>query len=180
MDQKTTPHHKAEDAKDLYRAGEYARAAEAFGAAARAYTGEGDERNAAEMRSNQSVALLQLEEYDRALGAIRSVGEVFAEAGDTRRLAVALSNQAAALEGAGRVEAAAGKYREAADLFEEIGDREKGQQVMQALSALELKSRRPMGAMASMLVGLEQVENPTLFQRVLKKILNIPFRLMDR
>lgn len=174
-----SPSKFVEEAQRSYRAGDYTGAAEAYAAAARSYAGQ-DPLAAAEMRSNQSVALLQVDAYREALQALEGVVEAFAEAEDTQRRAVALSNRAAALEGIGRLEEAEAAYREAAELFEETGDTEKEQQAMQALSAAQLRSRRPMGALTSMIVSLDRVENPGLLQRWLKKFLEIPLRILNR
>lgn len=174
------PGETAEKAQRLYRAGKYAEAADAYGTAAQAWAAGGDELQAAEMHSNQSVALLQLEDYQGALEAARGTDAVFAGAGDVSRQGIALSNQASALAGLGQRQKALKKYRQAADLFETQGDRQKYSQVMKELSSLQLQSRKPMGALASMLVSLEQEENPSPLQRALKKFLEIPFKLLNR
>jgi len=179
MSQDQSPSKFVQEARRSYRADDYAGAAEAYAAAARAYNGQ-DPLAAAEMRSNQSVALLQMDAYREALHSLEGVAQVFAEAGDSQRQAVALSNRAAALDGAGRVEEAVAVYRKASEMFEEMGDTEKQQQVMQALSAAQLRSRQPMGALASMIISLDRVENPSLLQRGLKKFLKIPLRLLKR
>lgn len=173
----STPGQKAEEGKRLYRGGEYASAAAAYARAAGAYEREGDLSRAAEMRSNQSVALLQAGAYEQAWEIVQGIDRFFADVGDIERQAIALSNQGAVLEELGRKEEAAERYRRAGALFREIGQDEKARQVMQALSALQLRSRDAMGAIASMVEGLESLENPTLFQRILKAILKIPFNV---
>jgi len=127
------------------------------------------------MRSNQSVALLQARDVESAWEVVRGIDQIFAEEGDIQRQAVTLSNQAAVLEGLGRRTEAAERYRRAGDLFAECGEGEKRRQVMQALSALQLKSWKPLSALSSMAHGLEGLRKPTFFQRILKKILKIPF-----
>jgi hypothetical protein len=49
----------AEKGKKEYEAGNYIAAADLFSQAAQAYISKADELNAAEMKNNQSVALLQ-------------------------------------------------------------------------------------------------------------------------
>lgn len=169
------PDRKVEEGKRHYRAGEYTAAAAAYAHAAGAYERDGEHCKAAEMRSNQSVALLQAGDVGQAWEVVQGVDQLFAVMGEPEKQAITLSNQAAVLEELGRRREAAERYRQAAALFQELGDGEKRRQVMQALSALQLKSRDAMGAFASMVDGLESVENPTLLQRLLKKILKIPF-----
>jgi tetratricopeptide (TPR) repeat protein len=171
------PDRKAEEGKRRYRAGEYVSAAAAYARAAEAYEREGNQRKAGEMRSNQSVALLQAGECEGAWEVVQGLDQRFAEMGEPEKQAIALSNQAAVLEELGRRGEAAERYRQAAALFQELGDGEKRRQVMQALSTLQLQSRDAMGAIASMVDGLESVEDPTLLQRILKKILKIPFNV---
>ena len=73
-------------------------AAEAFSQALREFELAGDELNAAEMRNNLSVALLQGGKAQQAYAALKGSEEVFAKAGDKKRQAMALGNQAAARE----------------------------------------------------------------------------------
>jgi hypothetical protein len=50
--------------------------------------------------------------------------------------------------------------------------------VLQSLSKLQLKSGRQIEALATMEAGLEGFKKPTLKQRILKKLLQMPFRFL--
>jgi hypothetical protein len=48
---------------------------------------------------------------------------------------------------------------------------------MQSLSMLQLQMGRQLQALASMQNGIEGVERPSASQKMLKKLLNIPFNI---
>ena len=79
-----------------------------------------------------------------------------------------------------RIEAALEDYQKSADLFKQIGDNELFTSTMQALSALQLRTGRQLEALATMKAGVDKIERPGLKSRFLKKLLDIPFRLLNR
>ena len=89
----------AEQGKKEYETGNYVAAADLFSQAAQAYTSVQDELNAAEMKNNESVALLQAGKAREALQATEGTEEIFQKANDIKRQGIAISNRAAALEG---------------------------------------------------------------------------------
>ena len=98
MDQ-MNPSSLAERGKQEYEKGKYLSAADLFSQAAQAYASAKDELNAAEMKNNQSVALLQAGKAKEALQATDGTEEIFQQTGDLKRQGIAISNRAAALEG---------------------------------------------------------------------------------
>lgn len=164
----------------LYAAGDYLEAAGSFAAAARAYREVQEPLEAAELENNRCVSLLQIGRGEEALEAVRGTEEVFREAGDLKRQAVALANLGAALEETGDKAGAADHYTRSADLLEELGEDELHLQVRKSLSALQLKNRDTLGALVSMRRGLEGEGRRGPVQRILKKLLEIPFKLLSR
>ncbi len=152
-------------------------AAEQFARIAEQYQAQGDLLQAAEMRNNQSVALLQGSDAKGALQAVEGTISLFAEAGDRRRQAMALGNRAAALEALGRLEEAAADYRQAADLFAELDERELRATTLNALGAVLLKLQRPTDAALAAQAALEAHPHPTLKQRLLRRLSRLAFRL---
>ena len=71
-----------ESAKDLYQTGKFQQAADGFSQAAALYLEKGEPLLAAEMRNNQSVALLKAKKPSLALEAVMGTDLVFQEAGD--------------------------------------------------------------------------------------------------
>lgn len=163
----------AEQAKRIYEAGNLAAAALAFADAAAAYAAAGDGLMAAEMKNNQSVALLRAKQPQAALEAAAGTEAAFAQAGDFRRLGMAHANQASALEALKRFKDAIAAYEKAGGSLEKAGEDQLRVQVMQLLSALYLRRWQFLNAVIALQSGLAGVKNPTPKQRLMKKVLFI-------
>ncbi len=175
-----TPAQLARDGKTAFEKQDYPQAAAAFQAAENGFRASGDDLNAAEMANNRSVALLQNDDSQAALEAVMGTAEIFAESGDRKRQALSLGNQAAALGALGRKEEAEKLYWEAAQILKELGEDDMRASVLQSISRLQMGSGRYMEAIASMESGIEGIQKPSLTQRMLKKLLSIPGKLMNR
>ncbi|MBM3152496.1 MAG: hypothetical protein FJZ96_09905 [Chloroflexi bacterium] len=160
-----------EKANAAYKAGKYRDAARDFGSAAEAYAGSGSDSLAAEMKNNQSVALLQARQPGEALEVALGTEKVFAKTGDLRRQGMALANQAAALDALRRKDEALARYRRALTVFEKAGENEYAADVWKALAAIQASRGKVTDAVISMQTSLMGVEHPTLKQRILKKLL---------
>lgn len=180
QEQPLTPEKLQQEGKTAYEREEYEEAVRAFEAAERGYAAAGDPLNAAEMANNRSVTLLQMGDAQGALNAVGNTPDIFAEAKDTRRHAMALGNKAAALAELGNREEAEKLYWESAKLLNEIGETALRASVLQAISRLQMRSGRMMEAVASMQSGLDQVEKPSFTQRMLKKLLQVPIKMLNR
>lgn len=180
MNEALTPEQLVLQAKDLYEQEEYLEAAGVFGGAAESYRAAGDALMAAEMVNNRSVALLMAGEAEEALAAVGDTPTVFAESGDVRRQALALGNRAAALAKLNRKEEAEQTYWDSARLLGEIGENDLRASVLQAISRLQLGGGRYMEALSSMESGLEQTGRLSFSQRILKRLIGIPKKLINR
>lgn len=165
-------------AQAAYNNGDYPGAAERFVSVATAYQLAGDMLMAAEMHNNASVAYLRAGNSEAALAEVSDTPEIFARAGDVRRQAIAIGNRAAALEGLSRVDEALESYEQAAALFQQVGDIDLRLHTMQAISSLQLESGRRLQALATMKAGLDDLKKPTLKQRILQHLLDIPFNML--
>ncbi len=178
MSQPVNPDQLSSQGKSAYQRGDFLEAAEAFQAAAEGYQLVGDTLNKAEMANNRSVALLQAGQAEAALQAVQGTPEIFANASDRRRQAMALGNRAAALNKLNRVDEAIADYENAADLFKQLGEHDLRAPLLQALSVLQLRTGRQLESLASMNAGLNEYEQPKPRQRLLKKLLDIPMKLL--
>ena len=115
-------------------------------------------------------------ESQNALNIILGIDELYEKSGDVHRQAITLGNQASALEKLNLQEQAAKKYEESSRLFKQIGDLENRSIVLQSLSELQMKMGHQLDAMATMQVSLLNKKKPSIFDRFLKKLLQIPFR----
>lgn len=165
-------------AQTAYGQSQFAKAAELFEACRQAWLSIGNTVEAAEAQSNQSVAWLQAGDVTAALQTCIGTDTVFAEAGDSRRQAFALGNQAMILDAAGKLDEAEVCYQSCADLLKKIGDTENRSTTLRHLSALQLKRGKQLDAMATMDIALNGQKKLSLHERLLKKLLKIPFRML--
>ena len=167
------PNNLARQAKSAYEKEDYAGAAQLFEQAAQAYDADGASLDSAEMKNNASVAWLQAKNAKHALAVLAGTVEIFDMAGDLRRQGLALGNEGAALEALNRNDEAAKKFVASAELLERSGDDQMRAEVMKALSALQVKTGKPVDAFISMQVGVAGVQNPTFKQRILKTLFRL-------
>jgi tetratricopeptide (TPR) repeat protein len=167
------PHTLAEDGKKEYAKNNFKAAAGLFAQAAQAYTSVQDELNAAEMKNNESVALLQAGNAKGALQATDGTEAIFQKAGDIKRQGVAVSNRAAALEELKKWQEALAEYDRAASLFEQAGEGDMHSIVRKAAANLNLKHGRIGHSQMDVYDSLRLVEKPTFTQRIMKWLMRI-------
>lgn len=162
-----------EKGKKEYELGAYLAAADLFAQAAQGYASTQDELNAAEMKNNQSVALLQAGKAKEALQATEGTEDVFQKAGDVKRRGIAVSNRAAALEGLKKWNEALQEYDRAALLFEEVGEGDMHSMVRKTAANLNLKRGHIADSQMDVYDSLRLVEKPSLTQRIMKFFMRI-------
>ena len=162
---------QADKGKLAFQAKQYEAAIAEFQAAAQGYASLNAPLDAAEMRNNLSVALLQSGRAREALEAAQGTDEVFAQAGDARRQGMAVGNQAAALESLGRKDEALAAYERSAQLFADAGEGDLRSMVLKSAAALKLKRGRITDSAFNMIGSLEAREKPSVFERILKSLL---------
>jgi tetratricopeptide (TPR) repeat protein len=165
----------AEQGKQEYAKGAFVTAADLFSQAAQAYDNVQDELNAAEMKNNQSVALLKAGKAEDALHATDGTEEIFLKAGDLKRQGIAIANRAAALEGLKKLSEAMDEYNRAADIFEKAGEGDMHSIVRKATAELFLKRGYLGNTQLDVLDSLRLVEKPTVTQRILKFMMRLGF-----
>lgn len=163
----------ADKAKQEYEQGNYSSAAEMFSQAAKAFSAAKDELNAAEMKNNQSVALLQAGKAREAFQATDGTESVFEQAGDLKRQGVAVANRAAAFEGMKKWQEALAEYDRAASILEQAGEGDMHSLVRKSAANLNLKLGRMTDSQMDVLDSIRLAEKPTLTQRILKFLIRI-------
>jgi tetratricopeptide (TPR) repeat protein len=163
----------AENGKTEYERGNYLAAADSFFQAAQAFASMQDELNTAEMKNNQSVALLQAGQAKEALQATEGTEIIFQKNGDLKRQGIAVSNRAAALEGLKRWNESLEEYDRAASLFEQIGEGDMHSMVRRSAANLHLKRGRIADSQMDVFDSLRLVEKPTFAQRIMKFFIRI-------
>jgi len=171
----STPAALAEQGKQEYGKANYSAAANLFLQAAHAYESAKDSLNAAEMKNNQSVALLQAGKSKEALQATEGTEEIFAQANDLKRQGIAVGNRAAALEGLKQWNEAVAEYDRAASIFEQAGEGDMHSVVRKAAANINLKRGHITDTQMDIYDSLRLVEKPTLTQRMMKFLMRIGF-----
>lgn len=164
------------ESSSAFKNEQYETAARLYEEAAEIQKEAGDETEAAESANNASVAYLKVGLSSEAMQAALGTDEVFAQANDIRRQGIAIGNIASAHEALGNLDAALEGYRRSADLLKETGDREYLSFVLQNLSTLQLRTGHQLEALASMQGSLEYRKKLSLRDRLLKKLLKVPFK----
>lgn len=164
------------EARTAYREGDLQRAVSAFQAAEEGYRAIGDRLSAAEMANDRAVVLLLEGNAELALQALGDAVQVFADAGDLRRQAVTLGNRGDILEALGRQKEAMRDYEQAAELFRQTQEFELRAYVMKSISKLQFRQGRIWEALGTMAAGIEGIPNPSLSQRILKRLLDWPLK----
>jgi tetratricopeptide (TPR) repeat protein len=178
MSETLSPEQLAKEAQQAYKRGDYLDAAQGFEAAAQGYQFREDSLSVAEMYNNSSVAYLQAGDGASALRVVQGTAEIFSISGDILRYGMALGNLGAALEAVGRLDEATEAYQQSAELLKQADETEMRARVMQSLSAIQLKTGHQLEALASMQAGLDGLKKPSPKQRVLRKLLNLPSKLI--
>jgi len=163
----------AEEGKQEYAKGNYESAVSLFVEAAKAFESVQDQLNAAEMKNNQSVVLLQWGKAKQAFEVVEGTEEVFEKAGDKKRQGMSVGNRAAALEGMKKYDDALVEYERAASLLEEAGEGDMHSIVRKAAANLNLKRGRFNASQMDVYDSLRLVEKPNLTQRFMKFLMRI-------
>ncbi len=180
MRQDLTPKGLARQAEKAFREGNYLEAVIGFKEAATAYQDQGQTLLAAEMWNNCGVALVQLGQGDEALKVIQPTLTLLESEGDLERLGIAYGNLASALEVCGRYEEAQQAYLRSAELLEKCGKAELRLHALKALSQLQLKQGKQLQALATFQAALEDAPRLSLQQKALKKLMEIPWKLLPK
>lgn len=160
-------------AKQVYEAGDFLAAAQAYAEAEAAFSAQDDALMAAEMKNNRSVSLLRAKQPQAALDALEGAETPFTQAGDFRRLGVTHANRASAWQALRRFKDAIMEYEKAGEALEKAGEDQMRLQVMQLLSTLYFSRWQFLNAVIALQSGLAGVKDPTPKQRLMKKLLFI-------
>jgi tetratricopeptide (TPR) repeat protein len=168
------------EGKAEYKKGNFLAAAKAFTAAQSGYETADQMLMAAEMANNASVAYLQAGEAEAAFKAVEGTGEIFKQHGSLSCQGMAAGNRAAALEALDRLDEAVHDYEISIDLLKKAGEDDLLASVSQSLSALQLRMGRQLEAVATIQSGLEGIKKPSPSQRMLKRLIKVPFELLNK
>jgi tetratricopeptide (TPR) repeat protein len=170
----------ADAAKKLYDKKDYSAAADQFRQAADIFRTSGSLSDAAEMDNNRAVALTMGKEYQSAYEAALGTEQVFLAAGEKGKAGLAFGNQAAALEGLGKTREALDLYQRSVELLKTAGDTASLSAVWKSMTALQARTGDSFQALASAQAALNTGAPLSIREKFLKKLVDIPFRMIAR
>ena len=109
---------------------------------------------------------------------MKGTPEIFERASDWLRAAQAHGNLASALEACGQDNQAELHYLKSLELFRQLEDGEAAALVLQQLSRLRLKQGQPLDALSAMQASLEATPKRGLRNRLLRRMLSLPGKVL--
>lgn len=164
----------------LFRYGEYGEAAEVFEKAAKLYQEVGDQKGHAEMLNNVGAVRTQEERWDEATAAFGEAKAMFESMGDENGQAQTLGNLGTMYRHQGDADAAVERLKQAVELFRNVGDREKQAATLRLVSRIRLGQARWLEALHFYDLSLACVEPQGIKERMLRRLLQIPFGMVSR
>lgn len=161
----------------LFQQKDYEAAARLFQQAQDAYETEHQPDMVAEMQVNIGLVHCVLGENQQALELMQRALSFFQEANDPIRAAKVLGNLGRVYAALGDKEQAYNSYRQAADIFDEQGEKKLYGETLVAMGDLQVRDGKLMVGAATYEAGLEQLDDLSASQKVLKGLLGIRNRL---
>jgi tetratricopeptide (TPR) repeat protein len=162
----------------LFQQKDYEAAARLFQQALEAYEADGDAVMVAEMQTNIGLVHRSLGENQQALDAMQNALRSFQDRGDARRSAMVLGNMGGVYAALGDREQAYNCYRQAADIFQEIGEKKLYGETLIAMGDLQVRDGKVMAGAATYEVGLENVDDLSASQKIIKGLLGVRNKLI--
>lgn len=174
----STAHELQEQGVKLFQQKDYEAAARLFQQAHNEYTAASQHDMAAEMQVNIGLVHRTLGENQQALDMMQSALNTFQEMEDALRTAQVLGNMGGVYAAMGDKEQAYTCYRQAADIFDELGQQKLYGETMLAMADLQVREGKFFSGAATYEVGLEQLDELSASQKVLKGLLGIRNKLI--
>jgi tetratricopeptide (TPR) repeat protein len=162
----------------LFQQKDYEAAARLFQKALDAYEADGQKDMVAEMRVNIGLVHRQLGENEQALNEMQGALATFQELKDELRTAKVLGNMGGVYAALGNKEQAYNCYRQAADIFDAKGEKKLYGETLIAMGDLQVRDGKLMVGAATYEVGLEQLDQLSPSQKILKGLLGIRNKLV--
>jgi len=161
----------------LFQQRDYEAAVKIFQQAREAYVAEDKPDMGAEMLANIGLVHRSLGEHQQALDTMQESLNIFQEMGDNLRVAKSLGNMGGVYVALGDKEQAYNCYRQAADIFEELGEKKLYGETLIAMGDLQVRDGKLMRGAATYEVGLENLENLSPSQKIIKGLLGVRGKL---
>lgn len=162
----------------LYQQKEFEEAARVFRQAQEQYAAAGQRDLVAEMQTNIGLVHRALGEHQQALDVMNQALRTFQEMEDPLRAAQVLGNMGGVFNELGDKEQAYNCYRQAADVFHELGEKKLHAETLLAMGALQVRDGKIWQGAATYEAGLEEMEQLSPTQRILKGLIGFRNRII--
>ncbi len=160
-----------DEGRKLFHSDQYEEAAAKLVEAQQAFVAANDQANAAECANDRGVCWRQAAKWDEATAAFTEARSMFQALNDAKGEGQVVGNMAALADSQNDKDRAADLYLEAINLLEKAGAKDLAKHTYTSLSRLRLKRGNFMGAISAYDAGLEEIEKPSVMQRVVRRIL---------
>ena len=161
-----------------FRAGQFDQARKAFESAWSEAQRANDKRSSAEAANDLGVTLQKLKAREPARRQFETAVALFTEVGDEQRRAQALGNLGTLLGEMRKHREAEARLEQAAGLFHHAGDLQSESLTLKWLSRLHMQRGDVFGAILAYERALARLEPLPLGQRLLRRLLQIPLRML--
>lgn len=167
-------------AKKYYQQKKYHQAGELFESIATNLETNVEIIRSAEMKNNASVAYLMNGDYQKAYDIAKDTHLIFENANDEKNCGLSLGNQASALEHLGEKGLALQLYERAIEFLERSGEKESKAFILKRVSALQIQQGKQLEALGSMTTALNNIDELSTSERILKKLTDFIFKIGNR
>ena len=175
----TEGHQLVDEGRALYRQGDLGQAQACLQQAYQVYQDQGNMNGLAETANDLGVLFTVLRHFSEAESWLRQAHRLFVEMEDYDGEAQTLGNLGSMYQAQGDLKEAAAHLQQAAARFHLVGDDERRADTLRALSIVRLRQFRFLQAVAAYDTALACKPNPTALQRLLRRILSLPQRLLQ-
>ena len=134
----------------------------------------------AQVANDIGVVYTVMQRWQEAEKSLDEAHNLFTKQQDYRGEAQALGNLGSLFRAKGDLKAAAANLQLAADRFHLVGDNEHRAMTLKILSMVRLSQFRLLQAVAAYDAALACNPNPSVWQRLLRKLFAIPLRMVSR
>lgn len=161
----------------LYQQQDYEAASRIFQQAKELYDADDRRDMAAEMQTNIGLVHRALGEHQQALDIMQQALTIFQDEDDQLRTAQVMGNIGGVYMELGDREQAYNCYRQAADIFRDLGEKEMYGETLVAMAKMQIRDGKLWVGAATYEAGLDQFEQLSPLQKLLKNLFNIRNRL---
>jgi tetratricopeptide (TPR) repeat protein len=165
--------------RQRYRVGELDAALLCLQQAYDGFKSDGNQSQIAEVANDLGVVYTVLRQWNQAEKWLNDAHRLFVGLGDYDGEAQTLGNLGSMYRARGKLQEAAAHLQLAADRFHLVDDNERRAMTLKSLGFVRLRQYRFLQALATFEAAYACQPNPTFIQRLLRKFLSLPLRVLQ-